>query len=98
MTTPDFASIITRVTDHELHVWAADRWYNPATQENAPTVTALLAQEVQASRKLVADLLALHDQGALYVIDGNGLPVHGCEGCGAPHPCRTRRMIEAATT
>ena len=81
-----------RLSNYELDVWTSDRWYNPATQENAPTVTALLAREVQASRKLVADLLALHRQHA--PVAHFGFPY--CRACQHPYPCPTVQLIEAS--
>ena len=45
-----------------------------------------LAREVQASRKLEADLLKLHRR----------VYPEWCAACGASYPCRTRRLIEEA--
>ena len=45
-----------------------------------------LAQEVQASRKLIADLLALHPDN----------PIHKCFRCRTPWPCPTVRLIQEA--
>ena len=50
--------------------------------------TVMLAREVQAARKLRADLLALH-------VGGHGEPGMYCKSCGFQHPCPTVRLLEA---
>ncbi len=47
-----------------------------------------LAREVQASRKLIADLRALHGRS-------NEMPDY-CAACAVLYPCPTIRMIEEA--
>ncbi len=47
-----------RLTDEQIATWALDRWYNAQTQNNEPTVTALLAREVQQWRRFAP--LVLH--------------------------------------
>lgn len=83
-----------RATDPQVAWYASN---DPTAKWNKawhlPADIVLLAREVQASRKLAADLLAVHHQGTLRVVgDGDA----GCGGCGYPHPCPTVRLIEAS--
>lgn len=56
--------------------------------------TELLAREVQASRKLVADLRAWHHR--FMANNEPGQPVPWCAGCNQPWPCPDIRKIDGA--
>jgi len=55
-------------------------------------IAARLAREVQASRKLIADLRALHVANP----DPDQADAMFCDACDHPAPCPTLRLIEAA--
>lgn len=79
-----------------LRGWGGNRGSDgqlPRFHEQVADRMAGLSIEVQASRKLVADLLALHHQHA--PIAHFSYPY--CRACQHPYPCSTVRLIEAAT-
>lgn len=73
--------MIDRLTDEQVQ--GIIDWPVPLGRMSAP----VLALEVQASRKLIADLRALHHP------DRWG---KSCIGCGHDYPCPTIRLIDAA--
>jgi len=81
-----------RLTDRavDLHIHGGAAWIDDvfviATGDNSTLIS--LATEVQASRKLVADLLAMHVRRA-------GSDYAYCPACDSRYPCATVRLIEA---
>lgn len=82
-----------RATDPQVAWYASNdptvEW-NKAWNVHGDVV--LLAREVQASRKLAADLLALHHQHA--PVAHFSYPY--CRACQHPYPCPTVQLIEAS--
>ena len=77
-----------RLSDERV---AVTRAYYHTAERDADEVVAI-CDEVQASRKLVADLLALHRQHA--PVAHFGFPY--CRACQHPYPCPTVQLIEAS--
>lgn len=73
-----------RLSDEKVAMFTDDRWYDPHTQRNKLTATALLAREVQGRRKndwandlahlkLSVDMLAVRDLCARHDITVEGI-------------------------
>lgn len=96
------AAVSERLTDKDVDYWTNDRWVHPldGSRTMVPSHTALLAREVQASRKLIADLRALHRP--MWVSDAAeaaGKEPWVCELCGTGDgswPCESVLLIDEA--